>query len=312
MEGRMRLAVLAAALELAAALSLRAAEMPGKEAALWEQLKGRIEGVQRSLNGVLGVAVKDLKTGATIEIRSTETFPAASVVKVALLYELYRQAEEGKLDLAEVVRPGVPRVGGGGVLQVLGDHVSLTLRDLAVLVAGWSDNEAANVLIDRVGMDAVNRRLDSLGLAGVRLRRHMMDLEAARHGSENVATPAHLTRLMEEIHKGAGLSEVRAKDLVTVLSTEKWGTLTSSPSPFRAGLPEGTTVADKGGELEGVRAVTALVLLPGRPYVATIMTTYLRRDAEGEAAIREISAALYDTFDRLARGSEHGRVISDR
>jgi hypothetical protein len=51
--------------------------------------------------------------------------------------------------------------------------------------------------------------------------------------------------------------------------------------------------------------------LPGRPYAAAIMTTYLRDDAEGEAAIRALSEAIYQTFDRLARGSEHGRVISE-
>jgi hypothetical protein len=61
-----------------------------------------------------------------------------------------------------------------------------------------------------------------------------------------------------------------------------------------------------------VRCVTAVVDLPGRPYATAIMTTYLRRDEDGEAAIRAISAALYETFDRLARSSEFGRVISDK
>jgi beta-lactamase class A len=308
----MRHSPLAAAVFFAAGPTLLAADLPAKEAVLWGQLKSRVDGVQASLNGVLGLSVKDLKTGATLEIRAAEAFPTASVIKVAVLYELFRQAEEGKIDLAEVIRPALPRVGGGGVLQELGDHVSLTLRDLAILAAGWSDNEATNVLIDRVGMDAVNRRLDTLGLGGIRLRRRMMDLAAARRGDENVATPAHLTRLMEEIHRGTGLAPARAKDLLAILSTEKWGTGRAMPSPFRAGLPEGTPVADKGGELEGVRAVTALVGLPERPYVATIMTTYLRREADGDAAIRDISAALYDTFDRLGRSSDLGRVISDR
>jgi beta-lactamase class A len=289
-----------------------AGEMTPKETVLWERLRERIVSVERSLDGVLGVAVKDLKTGATIEIRSTEVFPTASVIKVALLYELYRQADENRLDLAEVVRPTLPRVSGGGVLQELGDHVSLTLRDLAILTAGWSDNEATNILVARVGMDAVNHRLDTLGLGGIRLRRRMMDLAAARRGDENVATPLQLTRLMEVVHAGTGLSETRAKDLVAVLSTEKWGTGAAMPSPFRAALPEGTPTADKGGELEGVRAVTALVRLPGRPYVASLMATYLRKDADGDTAIREISAALFDTFDRLARSSEYGRIISER
>jgi 20S proteasome alpha/beta subunit len=58
--------------------------------------------------------------------------------------------------------------------------------------------------------------------------------------------------------------------------------------------------------------VTALVDLPGRPYVVSIMTTYLRKDQDGEAAIREISAALYETFDRLARSSNLGRIVSEK
>ena len=69
---------------------------------------------------------------------------------------------------------------------------------------------------------------------------------------------------------------------------------------------------DKDGELEAVRVAAAVVDLPGRPYAVTIMTTYLRRDADGDALIREVSAALFETFDRLARSSDLGRIISER
>ncbi|HEV7501453.1 MAG TPA: serine hydrolase, partial [Vicinamibacteria bacterium] len=205
-----------------------------------------------------------------------------------------------------VTRPPVPRVQGGGVLQVLGDKVSLTWRDLAVLMVGWSDNEATNVLIGRVGMEAVDRRLESeLGLAHTRLRRRMMDLAAARRGEENVGTPAEMRRLVEAIYAGKGLSPAAAQDIRVVLATPK-------DSPFRRALPEGLVILDKPGELEGVRCVTAVVDLPGRPYAVSIDTTFLHHDEDGDAAIREISAALFETFDRLARSSDLGRVISER
>jgi hypothetical protein len=71
-------------------------------------------------------------------------------------------------------------------------------------------------------------------------------------------------------------------------------------------------VLDKPGALEGVRCATAVVDLPGRPYAVSINTTYLKQDADGEAAISEISAALFETFDRLARSSDLGRVISEK
>ncbi|PYQ49942.1 MAG: serine hydrolase [Acidobacteria bacterium] len=225
---------------------------------------------------------------------------------MAVLYELYRQADEGKVDLAQVTRPPLPRVKGGGVLQELGDKVSLTWRDLAVLMVGWSDNEATNVLIDRLGMAAINHRLeDDLALPHVHLRRRMMDLEAARRGDENVGTPGEMRRLVEAIYEGKGLSPASARDIRVVLATPK-------DSPFRFPLPERLTVLDKPGDLEGVRCVTAVVDLPGRPYAVSIDTTFLRRQEDGASAIREISAALFETFDRLARSSDVGRVISER
>ena len=287
-------------------LSLAAPAAPAeKQGALWEKLRARIEAVDRGLDGVLGASVKDLKGGMTLDVRPAEPFPQASSIKLAVLYELYRQAEEGRVDLGELTRPALPRVRGGGVLQELGNQVSLTWRDVAVLMMGWSDNAATNVLIDRVGMDAVNRRLDSLGLRATRLRRKMMDLDAARRGDENVSTPAEMRQLAETMYAGAGLSRERARDMMAVAAVPK-------DSPFRVPLPESLVVADKPGSLEAVRCVTAVVDLPGRPYAVSIMTTYLRRDADGEAAIREISAALYETFERLARSSDLGRIISEK
>lgn len=288
------------------AVSLAAPAAPAeKQSALWDKLRARIEAVDRGLDGVLGVSVRDLKGGMSYDLRPAEPFPQASSIKLAVLYELYRQAEERRVDLGEVTRPPLPRVRGGGVLQEVGDKVSLTWRDLAVLMMGWSDNAATNVLIDRVGMDAVNRRLDSLGLRATRLRRHMMDLDAARRGDENVSSPAEMRQLIEAMHAGNGLSAERARDMMAVAAVPK-------DSPFRVPLPEGLVVADKPGSLEAVRCVTAVVDLPGRPYAVSIMTTYLRRDADGEAAIREISAALYETFDRLVRSSDLGRIISEK
>lgn len=285
------------------AATARASE---KEDVLWSHLRARVQDVEKRLDGVLGLSVKDLKTGTTFEVRPDETFPQASSIKLAVLYELYRQSEEGKIDLAQVTRPPLPRVKGGGVLQELGDKVSVTWRDLAVMMVGWSDNEATNVLINRLGMAAVNHRLeDDLDLDHTRLRRKMMDLEAARRGDENVGTPSEMRRLVEAIYAGKGLSPAAARDIRAVLATPK-------DSPFRVPLPEGLVVLDKPGALEAVRCVTAVVDIPARPYAVSIQTTFLKNDEDGAAAIREISAALYETFDRLARSSELGRVISER
>jgi beta-lactamase class A len=299
---------LAAAFFAAAILpgTATAAEPSPKERIVLGKLRDRIAAVDARLDGVLGVYVEDLRTGEKIEVRADEPFPTASSIKLAVLYELYRQAQEGRVSLGELTRPPANRVGGGGILQELGDGVSLSWRDLAVLMIGWSDNEATNVLVRRVGMDAVNARLDALGLPHTRLRRLMMDLEAARRGDENASTPREIARLAAIVGRGEGLPSDAARDMLAV------ATVADGLSPFRRGLPAGQHAVSKPGALEGVRCEAAWVDLPGRPYAAAVMTTYLKREADAEAAIAEVSAAIYDTFDRLARSSSLGRVISER
>src|SRR5687767_3730493 len=112
MEARMIRALPAAAVLVALALPAHGGP---KEDLLWARLRARVERIDQSLDGVLGLSVKDLKTGATIEIRPDEPFPQASVIKLAVLYELYRQADEGRIDLAEVTQPPAARVAGDGV-----------------------------------------------------------------------------------------------------------------------------------------------------------------------------------------------------
>ena len=296
-----RAAALLAGCLCAAAAS--AAEPAAKEAALWESLRGRVLEVERKLDGVLGLSLKDVAGGRTLEIRPDEVFPQASTIKWTILYELYRQAEEGRIDLAELTRPAAPRAGGSGMLQFLSDKLSLTWRDAAVLMMGLSDNEATNLLITKVGLENVNRRLESLGLQKTRLRRRMMDIEAARRGDENVAPPTEMRILLESIRAGKGLSPARTKDLLDVAATPK-------DAPFRRHLPERVRVADKPGSLEGVRAAAAIVELGRRPYVVAVATTYLKRDDDGEDAIAEISRLVYATFDRLDRGADTGRLIA--
>jgi beta-lactamase class A len=180
-------------------------------------------------------------------------------------------------------------VGGTGVLVHLGTP-TLSIRDHATLMVTLSDNTATNVLIDRLGMAAITSRMASLGLGDTRLRRHMMDGAAARRGEENVSTPADLAALMQKLNGMPAAIDLLKKP---------------KENRLRRGLPPDVESADKSGELDGVRADAGIVYVKGRPYVFSVMTSYLRRDDEGEAAIVEMSRAAYEYFSRV--GSPLGR-----
>ena len=77
------------------------------------------------------------------------------------------------------------------------------------------------MLIERVGMQNVNAMLDSLGLTHTRLRRKMMDLQAAKEGRENISTPHEMMRLLDAIYHGKVLNKESTADFFTVLGTNK-------------------------------------------------------------------------------------------
>lgn len=289
--------------------SVCAQTAPGTAAAkqdlLWQKLESSINDVDHNLDGVLGVAILDLSSGKNFLLHADDVFPQASSIKIAVLAELYRQAQDGKLKLTDLYTvQASDLVADSDIMNGLTPGVTrITLRDLATMMVAVSDNSATNVLIDRVGMENVNALMDSLGLAHTRLRRKMMDLKAAGEGRENVSTPAEMMTLLEDLYRGKVLNQQLTTDFFKMLSTHK-------ESFIPRDLPEGLKVANKPGELEGVRNDSGIVFVENRPYVICVMTTYLRHERDGEQAISRISAAAYSMFDRLARASEYGRVIS--
>jgi beta-lactamase class A len=282
-----------------------------KQEVLWQKLQATITDIDHNLDGVLGVAILDLTDGKQILIHADDVFPQASSIKIAVLAELYHQSQQsaagvsGKAKLTDLyTMNAADLVADSDIMGGLTPGVTrVTNRDLATMMVAVSDNSATNVLIDRVGMENVNAMMSGLGLTHTRLRRKMMDVRAASEGRENISSPREMMTLLEQIYRGKVLTKDLTQDFFRMLSTHK-------ESFIPRDLPDGQRIANKPGELEGVRNDSGIVFAQNRPYVICVMTTYLSRERSGEEAISKISAAAYAMFDRLGRASEYGRVVS--
>lgn len=289
-----------------------------KQEILWKKMTDSIQEIDHHLNGVMGVAVLDLTDGREYLLNGDEVFPQASSIKIAILAELYHQEQEGERGNAGAQRLSnlytvrqEDLVQDSDIMLGLTPGVTrVTNRDLATMMLAVSDNSAANVLIDRLGMDNVNAFLRSLGLHNTRLRRKMMDVNAASEGRENVATPREMMTLLANLYHGKVLDKQLTDDFFKMLSTA-WQQ-NSKRSNIIWGMPRGTEVADKIGELEGVRTDSGIVFTQNRPYVLCVMAAYLSNELEGEKAIRDTAAAAFPYFDMIGRASEYGRVVSER
>lgn len=278
---------------------------------MWQRFEDKVAETAKNLDGVLGVALLDLTSGRKFLLHGDEIFPQASSIKIAILAELYHQAEQAANGAADKQTLSAPYiVQASDIVQdsdIMGGLTpgvtTLTNRDLATMMVAVSDNAATNVLIERVGMGNVKALMDRLGLKETKLRRKMMDLTAAAEGRENVSTPREMMILLETLYRGKLLGPQMTDDFFTMLATHK-------DSWIPVNLPETLKIANKPGALEGVRNDSGVIFLKDRPFILCVNTTFLGSERAGEQAISAISGAAYELFDRLSRASDYGRVIS--
>jgi beta-lactamase class A len=290
---------------LALILLLLAAPAAAQEAhrdIVRQKFQQELVDVSERFAGVAGIHVVDLTEGDHFDVNGDLVFPQASAIKVVILLELFRRAEtEPDIRRKRVELTRANRTGGSGVLQVLTDGGSaLSLEDHAIYMVLHSDNTSTNVLIDELGMDAINRLAASLGAPGTLVQRRMIDPESSARGKENISTPREAARFMERIAScdlpmsAAGCARVRE-----ILEISKSG-------PVRTPVPGSVPIAFKPGNITGVATVWALVGLPGRPYVLTVMTNY---GGDGAAVIEAASAAAYGYFTKLAGATPYGTRV---
>jgi beta-lactamase class A len=309
-----------AALAIPVAITVSTFGQPKPEAApsgahddlLWKKLSDRVAEIVERFDGIIGVTIVDLTGDRTILKNADRVFPTASSIKIAILLELYHQDQDARTGVAgkaklDDVYTFDPKdlVEDSQIMAGLTPGVTrVTNRDLAQFMVAVSDNAAANILIDRVGRENVNAMLRGLGLAKTMLRRKMMDVAAARRGEENVSTPQEIVRLLEAVYKGKALNKELTAAFIKQLSTLK-------ESYIPRELPAGVQVANKPGNLEGVRTDSGIVFVKNRPFAMSVMTGYDRDERAAEHAISEIALNAYHYFEMRGKTSDYGRIMEE-
>lgn len=263
----------------------------------------RIAAIDARLDGVLGVAVIDLKTGRAFSYHGDFVTAQASLIKIPILVTAFQQAESGELKLdRKIALTEKDKAGGSGTLDArLGkEPLELTVRELLTLMIRDSDNTATNTIIGLVKRERVNALMLALGFKSTRLRRVMMDSEAAKRDDENTSTPLEMARLVELIYRGKVVSRKACDGMTGILKLVR--------ADFRGALPPGVESASKPGSVPGVRTEAGIVFLEGRPYVLSVMSSLLAGESN---PIRDVVEAVEQHFERLARSNRYGHRVSD-
>lgn len=240
----------------------------------------------RAVPAQVGAYYCDLLSGRSWGWNADDDFPAASVMKVPILMAVYRQAQRGNLDLGQRLPVLFQHhVGGAGVLFELHDGIEVTVEDLCRLMIVISDNVASNLLLELVGMDEVRQLLAEMGMQRTTLGRRFM--EPARPGADNRTTAADSGRCLQLLHTAAVLDRSHTAAALSILRRQQYR------EKIPALLPPELSVAHKTGELDGVRHDMAIVEVPGRPYILTLLTQKGGLSHDVDRALALLSQQVY-------------------
>jgi beta-lactamase class A len=277
-------------------LSATGAAILSPRAASASSLNDRVRAIAGAMPGRIGVYARTLAPGPPLAAyRATEHFPTASIIKVLIMTTAFAvdEVKPGALD-AKISFNSDELIGGSDFMSQADDGQRFTVKQLIVPMIQVSDNTAANLLIGHFGVRTINAVGARARMTRTHLARKFLDYTAIAHHNDNVSTPADMARLLYLIERGVReeaktiVSPAHCRAMIAIMlgQTDRDG--------IPAGLPRGTPVANKTGEIMGTLNDIAIVEPFGdSPFVLTIMTKDLSDLDAGYQAIHAVSRATY-------------------
>ena len=237
-----------------------------------DSLDDRVKAEIAPFKGKVSLFAKNLDTGETYALNADDRVRTASTIKIAVMVEAFGRVAEGKSKWTdELVLTKGKKVSGSGILQELSDGLHITLRDGVNLMMLVSDNTATNLVLDVLTTDAVNARMESLGLKQIKILRKVgsggdsvagKDPDNKRFGL-GFATPHEMVMLLEKLERGQVVSVAASKEMIELMKREQ--------ARYAIGRSLGNVpLASKYGALDRLRSAVGIVYSKSGPIAMAI------------------------------------------
>ena len=246
----------------------------------------------KSVEGKYALTFKDLNQSDVLSINNEKTV-AASVIKIYIMIEAYDQIKDGKIRLNDVITlKNDMKAEGSGIIYTKPEGTKYTIKELIDLMMLRSDNTAANIMIDKLGMNKINDRIKALGCINTELNRKMMDQNAISKGIENYVSVEDLGLTFTKLYNGQCIDDKYDKYMLDLMKQNE------ADSKIPNKLPSGVAVANKSGEYPGVQNDAAIVFTDKGAYVICVTTKAGNEESEESQinAISDISKDIYDAY----------------
>ena len=244
-------------LTVSAATAITTASQPNTQP---NRLDSQIRAEVANFKGKIYLFARNLDTGETYSYNGDERVRTASTIKIAIMIEAWARVAEGKAKWTdELVLTKAARFSGSGILPEMSDGLRLSLQACVRLMMLLSDNTATNMVLDYLGTDSVNERMNSLGFKSTRLMRRVGSGGDTREGkiADNkrfglgATTPHEMVDILEKLERGQIINAAASKEMVDLMKREQ--------ARFAIGRTIPDTVATKYGALDALRSCVGIV-----------------------------------------------------
>ncbi len=242
-------------------------------------LQRRLDAVAASHQGKIAFYAKNLKSGETVAIRADEPVQTASVIKLPIMLEAMYQVKAGKLKLDE--RQPLTKenqVEGSGVLTFMQPGLEPTLQDAITLMIILSDNAATNMVIDRVGIPAVNARIAAMGLKNTYLYKKIFKPPVGPQPPDQKkfglgkTTAREMAEVMEAIERCDLKDDQLCKKMIDILRNQQDREMIPRYIEVSDTSVEASSIVNKTGAEDDVRNDVALVYSRTGPIIISAFT----------------------------------------
>jgi beta-lactamase class A len=255
-----------------------------------------LDAIANRVPGMLGVYARAMDGSPPFAVYNDHAvFPAASTIKMIIMVTAYRAYETGKATPETPVPINASdMVGGSEAFATVTPGTTFPMQRVVDAMIRVSDNTASNALISFFGFPTLRATIVKNHLDGSHLVRHFLDWTAIVKHNDNVTTPADMGSLLYMIERGAreGLTTCASPESCRKMIGVMLGQ--EDHDKIYRGLPKGAVLANKTGEITGVRNDVGIVDPEGdNPFVLAVLTRDLTDYEAGNAAIRRVAALCW-------------------
>ncbi|MFA1822136.1 serine hydrolase [Virgibacillus oceani] len=226
----------------------------------------------------------------SIAINETKRRRAASLIKVPILMEGYRQVENREIHPDTLVYIDKKMsVSGSGVISYLTNGHIGSIQNMLELMIIVSDNTATNVLLDKLDIDKVNALTHSIGCTDTLIERMLMDKDAQSAGLDNYTSAKDMVLLLKRINENNDFFSRQSQlQMLDILGNQQF----THKLPLYGEEKDGIKFYHKTGELEGVEHDAAIMEAKGRTLYAAVLCEDMYPNAEGQRLISNMGQLL--------------------